>query len=77
LKPTTSTTAYEVWLYNSPTDAHAVGAQFTNRRGSLIGRGDVPFDYATYKHVLLSRERVGTNPKAPSGKVLQATLAVP
>ncbi len=78
LQPTTRTTAYEVWLYNSGSDASPLGAQFTDQQGNLQGRGSVPSNWQNFKYVVLSREKVGTNPKSPSGIVLRATLtAVP
>jgi hypothetical protein len=79
--PTTSTgaaargTAYEVWLYNSPSDARALGAQLTDSSGNLQGRGNLPKNWQRFRSVLLSRENLGGNPKSPSNKVLQATLA--
>jgi hypothetical protein len=70
--------AYEVWLYNSNSDTVSLGAQFTDAQGNLQGRGDVPSNWKHFKTVVLSSERVGTNPKAPSNIVLQAALtAVP
>jgi hypothetical protein len=78
LQPTTRTTAYEVWLYNSNSDVRAVGAQFTDQSGNLQGRGGVPSDYRRFKNVVVSREKVGSNPKAPSTIVLRGPLsAVP
>ncbi|HKN94493.1 MAG TPA: anti-sigma factor [Thermoleophilaceae bacterium] len=78
LQPTDRQTAYEVWLYNSANDAAPLGAQFTDQQGNLQGRGGVPGNWQSFKYVVLSREKVGTNPKTPSGLVLRATLtAVP
>jgi Anti-sigma-K factor rskA len=75
LQPTTRTTAYEVWLYNSASDAAQLGAQFTDSAGNLQGRGNVPANWQSFKYVVLSREKVGSNPKTPSGLVLRARLA--
>ena len=78
LQPTSRTTAYEVWLYNSNSDVRAVGAQFTDQSGNLQGRGGVPTDYQRFKNVVVSREKVGSNPKAPTTIVLRGRLsAVP
>jgi hypothetical protein len=78
LQPTTRTTAYEVWLYNSGSDAAQLGAQFTDSAGNLQGRGNVPANWQSFKYVVLSREKVGSNPKTPSGLVLRARLnAIP
>ena len=75
LQPTTRTTAYEVWLYNSGSDAAQLGAQFTDSAGNLQGRGNVPANWQSFKYVVLSREKVGSNPKTPSALVLRARLA--
>lgn len=77
LQPTDRQTAYEVWLYNSSSDAAPLGAQFTDQQGNLQGRGGVPANWQNFKYVVLSREKVGSNPKTPSGLVLRARLAVP
>ncbi|HEX6457485.1 MAG TPA: sigma factor-like helix-turn-helix DNA-binding protein [Thermoleophilaceae bacterium] len=78
LQPTDRQTAYEVWLYNSSSDAAPLGAQFTDQQGNLQGRGSLPGNWQNFKYVVLSREKVGTNPKSPSGIVLRATMtAVP
>ncbi len=67
-------TAYEVWLYNSPSDAKPLGAQFTDAQGNLQGRGALPKNWRHFKSVILSRERVGSNPKTPANVVVRATL---
>lgn len=78
LTPTDKNTAYEVWLYNSASDASPLGAQFTDQQGNLQGRGTVPNDFDKFKYVVLSREKVGTNPKSPATVLLRAQLtAVP
>jgi Anti-sigma-K factor rskA/Sigma-70, region 4 len=78
LTPTGQKNAYEVWLYNSPTDAAALGAQFTDKNGGLQGRGPLPANFKDFKSVVVSRERVGTNPTKPSNIVLRGDLvAVP
>jgi hypothetical protein len=74
LQPTDRSTAYEVWLYNSSSDTAPLGAQFTDPKGNLQGRGAVPANWQHFKNVVLSRERVGTNPKTPSSLLLSARL---
>jgi len=74
LQPTDRKTAYEVWLYNSSSDAAQLGAQFTDTQGNLQGRGAVPGNWQSFKYVVISREKVGTNPKTPSNTVLRAQL---
>jgi hypothetical protein len=78
LTPTDKKTAYEVWLYNSASDASPLGAQFTDQQGNLQGRGTVPANFDKFQYVVLSREQVGTNPKSPATVLLRAKLtAVP
>ena len=78
LEPTDQQSAYEVWLYNSQSDAVALGAQFTDQQGNLQGRGPVPGNWQRFKYVVLSREKVGTNPKTPASVLLRAKLtAIP
>ena len=78
LEPTDQQSAYEVWLYNSASDAVALGAQFTDQQGNLQGRGPVPGNWERFKYVVLSREKVGTNPKTPASVLLRAKLtAIP
>jgi hypothetical protein len=72
--PASRGTAYEVWLYNSQNSAVPLGAQFTDAQGNLQGRGALPKNWKSYKAVILSRERVGSNPKTPANVVVQATL---
>ncbi|MFL5827188.1 MAG: sigma factor-like helix-turn-helix DNA-binding protein [Thermoleophilaceae bacterium] len=74
LQPTGSKSAYEVWLYNSSKDTFPVGAQLTDKNGSLQGTGPIPANYAKFGSIVLSREKIGTNPKAPSNIVLRGKL---
>ena len=73
--PPVKATAYEVWLYNSGSDATPLGAQFTDAQGNLQGRGAVPGNWQRFGSVVLSRERVGTNPRTPTNLVLRAGLS--
>ena len=50
--------AYEVWLYNSPTDAKSVGAQVTDAQGNYQGAGPLPDDFSQYRFIDVSREPV-------------------
>jgi Anti-sigma-K factor rskA, C-terminal/Sigma-70, region 4 len=74
LTPSGQQNAYEVWLYNSKSNAVALGAQFTDANGALQGRGAIPANYSNYRYVVLSREKVGTNPTAPTNLVLRALM---
>ena len=67
--------AYEVWLYNSPTDAKSLGAQVTDKDGNFQGAGPLPEDYKKYKFIDISREKVDTN-RAHSGiSILRGAIA--
>jgi hypothetical protein len=67
--------AYEVWLYNSPTDAKSLGAQVTDKDGNFQGAGPLPADYKKYKYIDISREKVDTN-RAHSGiSILRGAIA--
>ena len=48
--------AYEVWLYNSNSDARSLGAQYTNNQGILQGRAPLPDDFSKFKSIDVSRE---------------------
>jgi hypothetical protein len=48
--------AYNVWLYNSPTDVHSLGAQYTTRDGTYRGQTTLPPDYARFKYIDISRQ---------------------
>jgi DNA-directed RNA polymerase specialized sigma24 family protein len=56
LPATQKVAAYEVWLFNSNSDARSLGAQYTNAQGQLQGRADLPADFAKFKNIDVSRE---------------------
>jgi hypothetical protein len=56
LPNTQKVAAYEVWLYNSNTDARSLGAQYTNAQGVLQGRAPLPADVGKFKSIDISRE---------------------
>jgi hypothetical protein len=56
LPKTQKVAAYEVWLYNSNSDARSLGAQYTDTKGVLQGRAPLPADFAKFKNVDISRE---------------------
>lgn len=67
--------AYEVWLYNSKGDAVSVGAQKPDAEGNYQGAGEIPADYAKYKFIDISLEKIDQN-RAHSGEsVLRGELA--
>ncbi|MBA3298507.1 MAG: anti-sigma factor [Thermoleophilaceae bacterium] len=59
--------AYEVWLYNSDSDARSLGAQVTDGRGTFQGASVLPADFGRFKFIDVSLENVDREP-AHSGK---------
>ncbi|MFN2617357.1 MAG: sigma factor-like helix-turn-helix DNA-binding protein [Thermoleophilaceae bacterium] len=66
--------AYEVWLYNSPSDARAIGAQVTDRKGNYQGAGALPANYRRYACVDLSLEPLDSNQAHSGQSVLRGRL---
>jgi hypothetical protein len=66
--------AYEVWLYNSPTDAKSLGAQVTDQRGTFQGAGALPSDYRRYRFVDVSREAIDQNRAHSGNSVLRGRI---
>jgi hypothetical protein len=68
--------AYEVWLYNSPTDAVSLG--FVNpgvgAKGKLVAAGKWPSDALHYKYLIVTVETTDA-PKQPGPTVLQGLTA--
>jgi Anti-sigma-K factor rskA/Sigma-70, region 4 len=51
LKPSTQTTAYQVWLYDSDSKRRSLGATPTDKQGNLQVIGDLPADYKQWKYI--------------------------
>jgi hypothetical protein len=51
LKPSTQTSAYQVWLYNSPSKRKSLGATATDTNGNLQVVGTLPANYQDYKFI--------------------------
>ena len=51
LKPSTQTTAYQVWLYDSDSNRKSLGATPTDKQGNLQVIGDLPADYQKWKYI--------------------------
>ena len=66
--------AYEVWLYNSRTDARAIGAQVTDTRGNYQGAGLLPSNYTRYSCIDVSREPLDRNQAHSGVSVLRGRL---
>lgn len=73
--PTTRNQAYEVWLYNSPTDARSLGGNVTTRQGDFQGRQELPRNFTKYKYIDISREKVDGNPRHSGVSVLRGRVS--
>jgi hypothetical protein len=51
LKPSTQTTAYQVWLYDSDAKRKSLGATPTDKQGNLQVIGDLPAGYKDWKYI--------------------------
>jgi hypothetical protein len=51
LEPSTRTTAYQVWLYDSNSKRRSLGATATDKQGNLQVIGGLPADYKDWKYV--------------------------
>jgi len=51
LKPSTQTTAYQVWLYDSNSKRKSLGATATDKKGNLQVVGTLPADYKDWKYI--------------------------
>ena len=58
LSPTKQGQAYEVWLYNSKTDAVPVGAQVTDQNGNYQGAGKLPADLSKFQAIDVSLQQI-------------------
>lgn len=70
--PTKRNQAYEVWLYNSASDARSLGAQVTDQQGVFAGKATLPADYRSYRSIDISRETVDRDQGHSGTSVLRA-----
>jgi len=75
LPPVGTKEAYEVWLYNSKSDAVSIGAQKPDAEGNYQGAGDIPADYAKYKFIDVSLEKIDEKREHGGDSVLRGALA--
>ena len=75
LPPSQQRQAYEVWLYNSPTDAVSLGASTANKQGQFQGQGQLPANWRRSKFVDVSLETIDSNLKHSGNSVLRGALA--
>jgi Sigma-70, region 4 len=70
LTPSTQKSAYQVWLYDSPSHRKSLGATATDTSGNLSVSGDLPADYQQWKYVDLTSVTIsgtGSSQKANTG----------
>jgi hypothetical protein len=73
LTPSTQTSAYQVWLYDSPSHRKSLGATATDTSGNLSVSGDLPADYLDWKYVDLTSVTItgtGNDQKVNTGSSL-------
>jgi Anti-sigma-K factor rskA len=74
LEPSKQREAYEVWLYNSPSDAKSLGAQVTDSRGTYQGAGPLPSDFERYQFIDVSREPINDDGRHSGQSVLRGKV---
>ncbi len=74
LPPSKNREAYEVWLYNSQSDAKSLGAQVTDQNGTFQGAGPLPSNFERYKFIDVSVEKVDQNRKHSGNSVLRGQI---
>jgi anti-sigma-K factor RskA/sigma-70-like protein len=74
LKPNAQGEAYEVWLFNSRSDAKSIGAQVTDSQGNFQGAGPLPANYTRFKFIDISREKIDENAAHSGHSVLRGAF---
>jgi anti-sigma-K factor RskA len=78
LKPSTQTSAYQVWLYDSQSKRKSLGATATDKKGQLQVIGALPADYKDWSFIDVTSVEVsgqGSNQKLNTGpSVLRGVL---
>ncbi len=70
--------AYEVWLYNSASDAKSLGAGKTDAQGNYQGESAAPIteaDLRKYKFIDVSREKIDRDTKHSGNSVIRGRIA--
>ena len=78
LKPSTQNSAYQVWLFDSPSNRKSLGATATDTAGNLQVVGTLPADYQNWKYIDVTSVTItgtGNDRKVENGpSVLRGTL---
>jgi hypothetical protein len=75
--PTSKTIVYGLWFYNSRSQAKLIGGfDQTDNKGHLVLQGQLPkgVDIASYKDLVITREKPSTNPTSPGTIYLRGTI---
>jgi hypothetical protein len=74
LPPNTATNSYEVWLYNSPSDAKSIGfGPVVGANGKLAAAGQLPANASHFKQLIVTLETT-KSPKTPGPIVMQGQV---
>jgi hypothetical protein len=75
LEPSTRTSAYEVWLYDSPSKLRSLGKQTTTPDGTFpTSSVRLPKDFAQYRFIDVSREPLGRDTTYSGDSVLRGRM---
>jgi anti-sigma-K factor RskA len=74
LEPSTRKFAYQFWLYNNQGDAKSLGAQVTDKNGTLAAIGNLPDGFEEYRYFDLSREPLGGDDKHSGDSILRGAM---
>jgi Anti-sigma-K factor rskA len=75
--PTSKTVVYGLWFYNSRSQAKLIGGfDQTDNKGHLVLQGQLPkgVDIASYKDLVITREKPSTNPTSPGTIYLRGSI---
>jgi hypothetical protein len=75
--PNSKTVVYGLWFYNSKSQAKLIGGfDQTDNKGHLVLQGQLPkgVDIASYKDLVITREKPSTNPTSPGTIYLRGTI---
>ena len=75
--PTSKTVVYGLWFYNSKSQAKLIGGfDQTDNKGHLVLQGQLPkgVDIASYKDLVITREKPSTNPTSPGTIYLRGSI---
>jgi hypothetical protein len=75
LQATGEREAYEVWLYTDNGNARSLGAQVTDRNGTLQGAGPLPANYRDFRSIDISRETIDNNTRHSGRSILRGPIS--